>query len=82
MMEGQNGEPSKVKMEKLLDELKSKKVDINCGSNAIYRGEVIESKDGILRLRNEEGEDVYVAIDKIAAIAECRDPSARPGFIV
>ncbi|HMQ04093.1 MAG TPA: MM0924 family protein [Pyrinomonadaceae bacterium] len=69
-------------MEKLLVGLKGKKIDVNCGSNVVYRGEVVDSNDGILRLRNEDGEDVYVAIDKIAAVAECKDFSSRPGFIV
>ncbi len=69
-------------MEKLIDEFKGKKIDVNCGSNAVYRGEVVESSNGVVRLRNEDGLDIYIAINKIAAVTECKDLSSRPGFIV
>jgi phage terminase large subunit len=69
-------------MEGLLKELVGKKIDVNCGSNVAYRGEVISSDGGVLKLINEEGQDVYVAIDKIAAVSECKDFGSRPGFIV
>lgn len=69
-------------MEGLLIELTGKKIDINCGSNVAYQGEVISASEGLLRIKNEEGHDVYVAIDKIAAVTECKDFASRPGFIV
>lgn len=69
-------------MEEILKRLEGKKVDINCGSNVVYRGEVVAAAGGILTLKNEDGQDVFVAIDKIAAFTECHDFGSRPGFIV
>lgn len=69
-------------MEELLKQLMGKKVDITCGTNATFRGDVIDVKSGVLYLRDEDDKVAYVAIDKIAVIYECRDPHSRPGFVV
>ena len=69
-------------MEAILTELRGKKVDINCGSNVMYRGEIISVDSGILKLKNEDDRDIFIAIDKVAAVTECSDLSSRPGFIV
>lgn len=68
-------------MEEILSGLAGKKIDVNCGSNVMYRGEVLSSTSGILKLKNEDGHDIFIAIDKIAAFSECKDQSSRPGFI-
>jgi hypothetical protein len=69
-------------MESLLKELVGKKIDVNCGSNVAYRGEVISVDGGVLKLLNEDDQDVFIAVDKIAAVSERRDIGSRPGFIV
>jgi len=69
-------------MEDLLRELLGKKIDVTCGINATFRGDVIDVKTGVLYLRDEEDKVAYVAIDKIAVVYECKDPHTRPGFIV
>jgi len=69
-------------MEALLSGFAGKKIDVNCGSNVMYKGEVISAADGLLKLVNEDGNDVFIAIDKIAAVSECKDFGSRPGFIV
>ncbi|CAN5482683.1 hypothetical protein BH10ACI3_BH10ACI3_27800 [soil metagenome] len=68
-------------MEELLKQLLGKKIDVTCGTNATFRGDVVDVKAGVLYLRDEEGEVAYVAIDKIAVIYECKDPHVRPGFL-
>ena len=68
-------------MEELLNQLMGKKVDITCGTNATFRGDVIDVKAGVLYLRDEEEKVAYVAIDKIAVVYECKDHPAKPGFI-
>ncbi|MEP6703996.1 MAG: MM0924 family protein [Acidobacteriota bacterium] len=68
-------------MEELIQTLRGKKVDVSCGPGAILRGEVIEVKDGVLYLRDEDEKSAYVAIDKIATVYECGDTLSRPGFI-
>mgnify|MGYP003487841072 FL=1 len=68
-------------MEELLKSLMGKKVDITCGNNATFRGDVIDVKNGVLYLRDEEDKVAYVAIGKIAVIYECKEPAIGPGFI-
>ena len=68
-------------MEELLKHLLGKKIDVTCGTNATFRGDVVDVKSGVLYLRDEDDKVAYVAIDKIAVIYECKDEHARPGFI-
>lgn len=69
-------------MEELLKDLIARKIDVNCGTAAVYRGEAISVKNGVLHLRNEDDTDLFISIDKIAAMSECKDLPSRPGFIV
>lgn len=69
-------------MEELLKELIGKKIDVNCGTTAVYRGEAIDVKNGVLQLHNEDDTIVFISIDKISALYECKDLPSRPGFIV
>jgi len=68
-------------MEELVRQFTGKKVDVNCGSGVMLRGEVTDVKNGVLYLRDEDGKSAYIAIDKIAAVYECSDAASRPGFI-
>ena len=69
-------------MEELLKQLMGKKIDITCGTNATFRGDVIDVKSGVLYLRDEDDKVAYVAIDKVAVVYEVKEPQSRPGFIV
>ncbi len=69
-------------MEELLKQLMGKKIDVTCGTNATFRGDVIDVKNGVLYLRDEDDEVAYVGVDKIAVVYECKDQQSRPGFIV
>ena len=68
-------------MEELIKRLVGKKVDVGCGSGAMLRGEVLDVRDGVLYLKDEDEKSAYVAIDKIATVYECSDSASRPGFI-
>ncbi|HUR96766.1 MAG TPA: MM0924 family protein [Pyrinomonadaceae bacterium] len=68
-------------MEELIKSLTGKKVDVSCGPGLMLRGEVVEVKDGVLYLRDEDDKSAYVAIGKIATVYECADTISRPGFI-
>jgi hypothetical protein len=68
-------------MEELLKSLLGKKIDVTCGTNAAFRGDVIDVKSGVLYLRDEDEKVAYVAIDKIAVIFEIKEPVSRPGFL-
>ncbi|MGI8883641.1 MAG: MM0924 family protein [Pyrinomonadaceae bacterium] len=68
-------------METLLTQLMGKKIDVNCGANATFRGDVVDVKDGVLYLRDETERVAYVAVEKIALIYEVKEHISRPGFV-
>jgi len=68
-------------MEELLKQLMGKKVDVTCGTNVTFRGDVMDVKNGVLYLRDEAGEVAYVSADKIAVIYEVKEHASKPGFI-
>lgn len=68
-------------MEELLKQMLGKTIDVTCGTNAAFRGDVVDVKDGVLYLRDENEKVAYVAVDKIAVVYECKDPQSRPGFL-
>lgn len=69
-------------MEELLNQLLGKKIDVTCGTNATFRGDVVDVKAGVLYLRDEDDRVAYVSIDKIAVIYECKETHPRPGFVI
>lgn len=68
-------------MEELLNQLLGKKIDVTCGTNAAFRGDVVDVKAGVLYLRDEDGRVAYVSIDRVAVIYECKETQPRPGFV-
>ena len=69
-------------MEEFLKQLMGKKVDISCGANATFRGEVVNVDSGVLYLRADDERVAYVAVDKIAIVSEEKEHQHRPGFVV
>ena len=69
-------------MEELLNQYMGKKVDVSVGTTAVFRGEVIDVRNGILYLRDDEHKVAHIALDKIAVLFECSDSASKPGFIV
>ncbi len=68
-------------MEDLLKQLMGKKVNVSCGTDAAFRGDVMDVKNGVLYLRDEDDRVAYVSIDKVAVVYECKDHAGKPGFI-
>ncbi len=69
-------------MEELLKQLMGKKVEVSCGANATFSGEVVDVKSGILYLRDENDRVAYLAIDKIGIVWEEKEHQSRPGFVI
>ena len=69
-------------MEEFLRQLMGKQIDVSCGTSAVVRGNVVDVKDGILYLRDEEDRVAYVVIDKIAFVWEKDDSEHKAGFVV
>jgi len=69
-------------MEKLLSKLVDKEIDIVCTGAASLRGKVVKVEDGLLQLKDDEGDICFVAIDKIVVVWEKRDRDRHPGFIL
>ena len=68
-------------METFLARFIGKKIDVYCGGASSVRGEVLKVETGVLHLRDDEGKNCYVAIDKIVAVWEARDDSHPAGFV-
>ncbi len=69
-------------MEEFLKQLMGKEIDVSCGGGAAtVRGDVVDVKDGVLYLRDDQERVAYIAIEKIAVIWEVKPHSSRPGFI-
>ncbi len=69
-------------MEEFLKQMMGKKIDISCGANSIVRGDVVDVKNEILYLRDENERVAYVAIGKITVVWEVNEHQSRPGFVV
>lgn len=68
-------------MEELLKQFVGKRIDVSCGTTAVFRGLVRNMSDGILSLVDDDERELFIAVDKIASICECKDNSGRPGFL-
>jgi hypothetical protein len=68
-------------MEEFLKQLMGKRIDVAYGASATVRGDVVDVKDGILFLRDEEDKVAYVAIGRIAVVWEVTENQYRPGFV-
>jgi hypothetical protein len=68
-------------MEKLLSQMTGREVDVVCTGASSLRGEILKVEDGVLQLKDDEGDICYVAIDKIIAFWEKRDKDRHPGFV-
>lgn len=68
-------------MEEFLRQLMGKEIDVSCGTPAVVRGSVVDIKDGMLFLRDEEEKVAYVVIDKIAFVWEVTNKEPRAGFL-
>jgi hypothetical protein len=67
-------------VQEFLTQLMGKKVDVSCGTGAAVRGEIVDVKDGILYLRDEE-RVAYVAIEKVSVVWEVVEhQEVRTGF--
>lgn len=69
-------------MEEFLKQLMGKKIDISCGQASTVRGDVMDVKNGVLYLRDENERVAYVAIERVAIVWEVKEHHTRPGFVV
>ena len=60
-------------MQELLSTMIGKKIDAFCGGASSVSGEVVRVDDGVLQLKDDDGQVCYVAIDKIIVVWEKRD---------
>lgn len=68
-------------MEELLRQLMGKEVDVSCGTSAVVRGLIVDIKDGVLYLRDEEDNVTYVVVANVAFIWEVTNKEPRAGFM-
>ena len=68
-------------MEDFLSKQIGRKLDVYCGGSSSLRGDVIKVEGGVLFLRDDDGKNCYVSIDKIVVVWEARDDEHRAGFV-
>jgi hypothetical protein len=68
-------------MDEFLRQLMGKQIDVSCGTSAVVRGDVVDIKDGLLYLRDDDDRVSYVVIDKIAFIWEIKGEESKAGFV-
>ncbi len=68
-------------MEQLLSKLIGHEIDVVCSGASSLRGECMKVENGVLHLKDDEGETCYVAIDKIVAVWEKKERDRHPGFV-
>jgi len=68
-------------MQKFLEKMAGKTVDVFCGGASSLRGEIVSVEEGVLHLKDADHKMCYVAIDKIIAVWAARDEEHRAGFV-
>ena len=68
-------------MEQLLSKLMGREIDVLCSGASSLRGECVKVENGVLHLKDDEGETCYVATDKIVAVWEKKEKDRHPGFV-
>lgn len=69
-------------MEEFLKQLMGKQIDVSSGTSAVVRGDVVDVKDGILYMRDENERVAYVVVDKIVFIWEVKNEESKAGFVL
>lgn len=62
--------------------LEGKKVDINCGAGAMFRGVIESVDDHLVSITDESDTIVYIVVKRIISFSEVAEPVVRPGFII
>ena len=68
-------------MEQLLSKLIGQEIDVVCSGASSLRGQCVSVENGVLQLKDDEGEICYIAVDKIAAVWEKKEKGRHPGFV-
>ncbi len=68
-------------MEHFLAGFIGKKLDVYCGGASSLRGEALKVEDGVLHLKDNDGNICFVAINKIVVVWEAREDEHRAGFV-
>ena len=68
-------------MEEIIRSFTGKKIDVNCGHSAVFRGENLGFANGVLTVKDESGKTVFIDATRIIAVTEVSEASGRPGFI-
>jgi len=68
-------------MEKKLEELKGKRIEVNCGNGVAFAGENLGLEDGVLSLECDGAKRLFIDAAKIVVISEASDTGGKPGFI-
>ena len=62
-------------MEEIIRSLVGKKIDVNCGHSALFRGENLGFASGVLTVKDEYGKTVFIDATRIVAVTEVSEAS-------
>jgi hypothetical protein len=68
-------------MEELLSKFIGREMDVVCSGALSLRGKCISVENGVLQLKDDDGETCYIAVDKIVALWEKKEADRHPGFV-
>ena len=68
-------------MQDFLATMVGRKLDVYCVGAASLRGEVTRVEGGILRLKDDDGREGFVSVDKVVVVWEVRDDEPKAGFV-
>ena len=68
-------------MQELLSKMVGQEVDVVCTGRSSLRGKVVKVGDGVVKIKDDDDNVCYVALDKIIAVWEKRDRNRHPGFV-
>ena len=68
-------------MREFLTKMVGKKLDIYCGGSSSLSGKVVKVEEHVVHLVDEDDRMLYVAIERIAVVAESREREKNAGFV-
>lgn len=68
-------------MEKVLNSLEGKRVEVNCGRGIVFAGDNQGVTEGVLRVKDDHGKVFMIDVEKVIAVCETVEQTARPGFL-
>lgn len=68
-------------MLEVIGAMTGKRIDLVCVGAISLRGELIKIENGVVYMKDEDGQTCYVSLDKIVVVYDAKDNEPRAGFL-